>query len=255
MPSSSNYNVLLKATIQKITQADLDAAARGLKIPVSSKGTNELNNAFKNVEATNKNIVTDLSKNVKKVAEWGIATTMVYGALQEIRKAMEYIFDLNKQMTNIGMVTGQNQNQLANMASKFNDMAKELGTTTLAVAEGATEFIRQGKTAAETSEFLRNSTMMSKLGNLEAADATDKLIAVTNAYNISAKESIEVVDVLISLDNQFATSTSEIAAAMQKSSSMAKLAGVSYKDLASYVAVISSTTRQSGETIGQAFPR
>ena len=43
--------------------------------------------------------------------------------------------------------------------------------------------------------------MMSKLGNLEAADATDKLIAVTNAYNISAKDSIQVVDTLIGLDN------------------------------------------------------
>jgi TP901 family phage tail tape measure protein len=166
---------------------------------------------------------------------------------------MEYIFDLNKQMTNIGMVTGQNQNQLANMASKFNDMAKEFGVTTLTVAEGATEFIRQGKTVAETNELLRNSIMMGKLGNIEAKDATDKLIAVTNAYNISAKDSIKVVDVLVSLDNKFATSTAEIASAMQKSSSMAKLAGVSYQDLASYITVISATTRQSGETIGQAL--
>ena len=96
---------------------------------------------------------------------------------------------------------------------------------------------------------------MSKLGNLEAADATDKLISVTNAYNISAKDSIGVVSTLIGLDNSFATSTSEIAEAMQKSASMAKLAGVSYQDLASYISVISATTRQSGETIGQAFPR
>ena len=94
---------------------------------------------------------------------------------------------------------------------------------------------------------------MSKLGNLEAADATDKLIAVTNAYNISANDSIGVVDTLISLDNAFATSTGEISAAMQKAASMAKLAGVSYQDLASYITVISATTRQSGETIGQAM--
>jgi len=101
--------------------------------------------------------------------------------------------------------------------------------------------------------MLASSTRMSKLGNLEAADATDKLIAVTNAYNISAKDSMRIVDVLIALDNKFATSTSEIAAAMQKSASMSKLAGVSYQDLASYITVISATTRQSGETIGQAM--
>ena len=199
------------------------------------------------------NLATTLQKDIAKVAEWMVATTLIIGTLQQIREGIQYIEDLNKAMTNIGMVTGQTADQLGGMVQQFNTMARELGVDTLAVAEGATEWIRQGKTAAETTDLLRSSTMMSKLGNLEAADATDKLIAVTNAYNISAKDSIQVVDVLINLDNKFATSTGEIASAMQKSASMAKLAGVSYQDLASYITVISATTRQSGETIGQAL--
>jgi len=112
MPGSSDYNVLLKATIQKITQADLDKATAGLKVNVSSKGAETLNKQFKNVESTNKNILTDLSKNAGKVAQWGIATSLVYGSLQEIRKALEYIVGLNKELTNIRIVTGMDANQV-----------------------------------------------------------------------------------------------------------------------------------------------
>lgn len=199
------------------------------------------------------NFGTTLIKDIGKMVIWAAAATAIYGSLRLIGNGVQYIKDLDKELTNIGMVTGQTQERLSGMAIEFNAMARELGVTTLSVAKGATEWIRQGKTAAETTELLRSSTMMSKLGNLEAADATDKLIAVTNAYNISAKDSIDVVSTLVALDNSFATSTAEISEGMQKSASMAKLAGVSYKDLASYITVISATTRQSGETIGQAM--
>jgi TP901 family phage tail tape measure protein len=213
----------------------------------------ETNGALSTATQSTDNFGTALIKDIGKMVQWAVAGTLIYGTLKQIGDGIQYIKDLDKELTNIGMVTGQTQERLVGMASGFNNMAKQLGVSTLDVAKGATEWIRQGKTAAETTELLRSSTMMSKLGNLEAADATDKLIAVTNAYNISAKDSIDVVSTLVALDNSFATSTAEISEGMQKSASMAKLAGVSYKDLASYITVISATTRQSGETIGQAM--
>lgn len=236
MAGANNYTALIKAVLDTSgVKTQLDNVAKSTNFNIPTKGVDNLNKGFKEIKKTNEDIFSVLKKNVYKVAEWAVSTNLVYGTLNQIRKAIEYITELNTEITKIGMVTGQTPEQLRDMAIQFNDMARELGVDTLTMAEGATEWIRAGKTAAETTEFLTNSTMLAKLGNLEAADATDKLIAVTNAYNISAEESIEVVDTLVSLDNSFATSTGEIAAAMQKSSSMARLAGVSYRDLASYI--------------------
>ena len=248
---------LMDDAVQKMVRTFDGSKVSAAKVQV---GMGQLRNEVKETEqairtttSSTDNLGTSIIKVVGKIAMWGIATTVLYGTLKKIKEGVQYVKDLDTEMTNIGMAMGQTTDQISNLSLEFNDMARELGVTTLEVARGATAWIRQGKSAAETMEFLRSSTMMSKLGNLEAADATDKLIAVTNAYNISAKDSIKVVDVLIDLDNRFATSTSEISAAMQKSASMSKLAGVSYQDLASYIAVISATTRQSGETIGQAM--
>jgi hypothetical protein len=97
--------------------------------------------ATEKAAAAHKNIAKDLGNNVSKVMQWGIATSAVYGSLQEIRKAMEYLVALNKEMTNIGLVSGQTQEQLAGTAMQYNQMAKELGTTTLEMAEGAVSWV------------------------------------------------------------------------------------------------------------------
>jgi hypothetical protein len=199
------------------------------------------------------NFTTSVGKAVTKIALWGIATTALYGSLQQLKDGVKYVEDLNKQMTSIGLVTGQTVDQLSGLASQYNDMAKQYGTDTLSMTEGALEFIRQGKSAEETTQLLANSTMMSKLGNLSAADATTRLTAVLNAYNISAKDSIKVVDSLTALDNSYAVSVDSVSAGMEESASFARQAGVSYSDLAAQITIVEHITQQSGDTVGNAL--
>jgi len=207
-----------------------------------------------NIQNTD-NLGTSFQKALVKITQWGLATGLIYGSLKQLKEGIQYIEDLNKAMTNIGLVTGQTTDELSGMASEFNTMARELGATTLDMADGATEWIRQGKSATETMELLRTSTMLSKLGNLEAADATSKLTAILNGYRLEVGDAIKVTDTLIALDNSLATSTESIAEGMEKASSMANSAGVSFQNLATYIGVVQSITQQSGDTVGQAFPR
>ena len=211
MPTGgNNYSILLKAAIQKITQAEIDAQTKGLNLNLnvksSGKGQQDLStlvgkyqnqldsirlshlDAYKNdeviaMDSSVQNLVTTMNgsakttgivqvemgklknkvkevengfdtakshvddfgtaieKNIKKVAQWAIATTAIYGSLRSIQEGIQYIKDLNTEMTNIGLVTGQTTKELSSMTTEFNSMAKSLGTTTLEVAKGATEWI------------------------------------------------------------------------------------------------------------------
>ena len=100
-----------------------------------------VNESFRSTTTSVDNFSTTLMKDAKKVLEWMIATSLIIGTLQQIREGIQYIEDLNKAMTNIGMVTGQTADQLGGMVTQFNSMARELGVDTLAIAEGATEWI------------------------------------------------------------------------------------------------------------------
>jgi hypothetical protein len=278
MPTGgNNYSVLLKATIQKITQAEIDAQTKGLNLNLnvksSGKGQQDLNtlvgkyqnqldsirlshlDAYKNdeviaMDSSVQNLVTTMNgsakttgivqvemgklknkvkevengfdtakshtddfttslvKNIKKVAQWAIATTAIYGSLRQIKEGVQYITDLNTEMTNAQIVTGMTDTQINRLATSYTQLAKELGATTLEVAEGNLAWLRQGKTAAESAQLLKSSVMMAKLANMDQAESTEVLTAIINGYKLSLEEVMPTIDSLVSLDNQFASSVS-----------------------------------------------
>jgi len=93
--------------------------------------------------------------------------------------------------------------------------------------------------------------MLSKLGNLSAAESTEYLTSTMNSYKLETEDAIKVVDKLIAVDNKSATSAKELATALRYAAASASEAGVSIEQLISYIATISSTTRQNAEMIGQ----
>jgi hypothetical protein len=194
-----------------------------------------------------------IEKDILKVAQWMVATTLIYGSLRQISEGVQYIKDLNVELTNIQLVTNMNAEQVGNLAIQYNNLARSLGVTTLAVTEGALSWQRQGKSIEDTNILLKASMMLSKLGNLDAATATDRLTASLNGYKLEAKDAMGIIDKLVNLDNNWATSVDEISEAMSRSANMAAQASVSYDELASYVTVVSSVTRKSAESIGESL--
>lgn len=147
-----------------------------------------------------------LKKAIEKTSTWAIAMWTFYGAVREVKKGLEFVKGFDKTLTEIGVVTGQSVSELGDMARQFNQTAKELGATTQAVAQGSLEFIRQGKTVAETNELIRVSTMQAMLANMDAAQSTEYLTSIMNGFQLEASDMMGVLDKLINLDNRFATS-------------------------------------------------
>lgn len=216
------------------------------KLKITQQRTLDLTTGFEK-------LTKGMMSSIRMTAEYALSIGLLYGALNQLKQGIQYVIDLNKEMTNIQLVTGQTDAQIAKLAVGYNDLAKEMAVSTLEIAKGSLEFVRQGKSAEDTAILIKNSTMMAKLGNLDAAESTERLTAIMNGFKLSATETGSVVDKLVGLDNQFATSVDEISTAMKYSSNSAQEAGVDFNHLAAYITVISSTTRQSSETIGQAM--
>lgn len=209
--------------------------------------------AINTVNKAGMNYTEMLALAIKKIAIWMIGTQAIYGSLQQIREGVQYIKDLNKEMTNIQIVSGMSSKSIQQLAIDYNKLAKELSVTTLDVAKGSLEWIRQGKSAKETSQLLRASVMMGTLANIDQAKSTEYLTSIINGYKLSMNEVMGTIDKLVVLDNNFATSVAEIAEAMQRSANVARLSGVSLEQLASMITVVSSVTRKSADSIGESF--
>lgn len=190
---------------------------------------------------------------IKQTVSYSLSIGLVYGALNQLKEGIQYVKDLNKELTNIQLVTGGTDAETAKLATGYNDLAKEMGATTIEIAKGSLEFIRQGKTAEETATLIKNSTMMAKLGNMDEAASSEALTSIMNGFKLTAEETGAVVDKLVSIDNVAATSVQELSNAMQYSSSTAQQVGIDFDHLAAYIGTISAVTRRSSEEIGQSM--
>lgn len=193
---------------------------------------------------------------IKNTISYSLSLGLVREAQQQINKAIQFTIDLNKEMVNIQVLQAegaQTDEEINSLARAYNSLAKEMGATTVEVARGSVEWLRQGRTIEETTELLKASTMLGKLGALNLADATEYLTSTVNSYKIAVEDTITVVDRLIAVDNNSATSTRELATALRYSAATAAEAGVTLEQLISYTGVVSSVTRINAESIGQAF--
>jgi len=81
---------------------------------------------------------------LKQTVSYAISTGLLYSAMSQLRQGMQYIIDLNKEMTNIQVLQiegATTADEVANLAGKYNALAKELGTTTIEVAKGSVEWL------------------------------------------------------------------------------------------------------------------
>ena len=124
-----------------------------------------------------------------------------------------------------------------------------MGSTTTQVAEGASEWLRQGKSAEETTTLLKASMTLSKVGAIEASQATELLTSSLNGYKIEAKDAMSVVDKISSIDLEAATSSEELATALARTANVANDSEVSFNKLLGMIGTVSSVTRRSASTI------
>lgn len=178
-------------------------------------------------------------------------------ALNEINKAgknaKQTIDDMDKSVTNLATAMGQGRNAATEYLKSLNSQAQELGATTKETANSADSWIRQGKSVAETEKLIYDTMILSKLGKIESADATTYLTAALNGYQLGAEKAIDVVDKLTAVDIESASEAGGLAESLSKTSSAAKMAGISFDRLIGMIATVKEVTQDSDESVGNMF--
>ena len=80
-----------------------------------------------------------MKSNFRTMVESAISFGVIYGALNQIRQGIQFVKDLNKEMTNIQVlqVEGASSDaEIAQLALQYNDLATAMGATTIEVAKG-----------------------------------------------------------------------------------------------------------------------
>lgn len=167
-----------------------------------------------------------------------------------LREIYQNVVKLDSAMTDLQIASGKTREEVKELTKGYADLAKQLGATTAEVAEAADAWLRQGYSIEETNTLIKNSTMLSKLGQIEAAEASTALTSAMKGYKVSVEDSVGIVDKLTAVDMEAAASAGGIATAMAETATSADIAGVSMDKLIGYIATVKEVTQDGDESIG-----
>ena len=196
------------------------------------------------------NIFTYLEGKIKSFTTYFVASKISTGIIGKITEMKNTVVDLNKSMTGLRIVTGDNNEQAKELMKTYNGLARELGSTTASVSSGSQDWLRQGYSLKETNDLLKQSMSLSIMGKMDAENATTALTAALKGYQLQASQASSVVDKFFAVDMAAATSSSKLADALAKTAANAKLAGISLNDVIGQLAVVNETMQEDGASTG-----
>lgn len=223
----------------------------------SSKGALNSQQASSNasfeIDTTTKALekqTSSLGKAFRTFSLYAIALRTAKKALNEVKVTIR---DLDKYLTEQAMVTGKTRKETYALLNSYQEMASQLGATTKEVASVATQFMRQGKTTADTLVLTRAAISAAKVASIDVTESVNYLTTALNGFQLSAENAMKVSDKFASIAAQSATSYEELAIALSKVAAQANMAGMSIDYTTALLAKGIETTREAPETIGTAL--
>ncbi len=166
------------------------------------------------------------------------------------REAAVYVEEYNALLTEISIVTGRTQDEVESLGATYRKLAKDMKVTSREVAQAAVGYYRQGLSDAQVIERLTKTIQFSKTSSLAFADAAEYLTATVNSMDVSIERAADVFNYL---GDATATGADEVAIAFSKVGGATKTADIEFEKMASWIAVISSRTREAAEVIGSSL--
>lgn len=237
---------------------DLQNGKYNVNVNVNGTGLKNANAQMRQLGSTTQNTNTVFGKlrnTISNTFSSGkLAMTSYLVVLNEInkaaREAKDTILEMDKAVTDLSVAMNGTREEASEYVKVLNKQAINLKTTTKSVTDASDAWLRQGKSIKETETLIRDSLVLSKVGKIESADATDYLTSALNGYKLEAEDAISVIDKLTAVDAESASEAGGLALSMSRTASAADMAGVSMDKLIGWLSVVKEVTRDSDEAVG-----
>lgn len=197
--------------------------------------------------------VKDFANTLKNAAKYQIGNVVVQGFMSSITSAIGYAKDLNSSLNEIRIVSGKSADEMARFAEQANKAAKRLSATTTDYTNASLIYYQQGLNEADVAARTETTIKMANVAGTSAQTVSDQMTAVWNNFYDGSKSLEYYSDVMVKLGAATASSTDEISEGVNKFAATAKTVGLSYEYATAALATVTATTRESADTVGNAF--
>jgi len=229
------------------SKKDIDAVGSSLK-----KASEETGRMSENLGNLNKqDQFFDNLKN-RATAVFGLTNAFIY-MNRFIRQSVNAIKELDAAFTEIAVVTDMTTSQLWKSFDSYNEMAQQLGTTTVDAIKTSALYYQQGLETVEVMVLTEETMKMARIAGMDFAEATDRMTAALRGFKLEMSEASRVNDVFSALAAESAVDTDELSYALTKTASIAASAGMELETTTAFLSQMIETTREAPENIGTAM--
>lgn len=129
---------------------------------------------------------------VTRIAQWGIATSLVYGSLRRLKESINYITEIDNSLNEIRIVTNKTQEEVNSFAKSYNSLAKEMNATTKEVVATSADLYRQGLNDSQVEERMKAIIQYAKISKLSLEESSKIITATANATGESVEKIIDI---------------------------------------------------------------
>lgn len=172
---------------------------------------------------------------------------------RKVTEAVQTTKEMDKNMTQIGLVLGKTSTQVWRNFDTYSQMAERLNTTTSQVTNSMKLFYQQGLNTTEVNKMVEASAIAAALGESTLAEASETLTSILNSYSLSANDALMVTDKISQIAIVSAADFGELSTAIEKVASSAASAGLDLDHMMGYLAKMIETTREAPTNIGTAL--
>lgn len=212
---------------QKIKELDGKKVKFGVDGGNAQKEVEKVDNSIKSATKSTKTFGDTLKTSAKLGAAYSI-TSQAFQAIREAASAAkEAVQEFDAAVMDLRMATGGTYTDVSNLVKEYNELGQAIGATTKEISSGADSWLRQGHSISDTNILIKDSMILSKVAELESAEATQYLTSAMKGYKVEVEDVISIVDKLTAVDLVSATEAGGLAEAMSRTAASADIAGVS----------------------------
>ncbi|MGY3839491.1 phage tail tape measure protein [Bacillus atrophaeus] len=194
-----------------------------------------------------------LTQSFSRMPAYLLTGTAFYSGVQALKSMVQQVIEIDTLMTNIRRVMDIPDYKFNELLQSSIDLSDQLSNKISDILEITGSFGRMGFDESELGDVTKTAQVLQNISDLNPTDTVNTLTAAMLNFNVAAGDSISIADKLNEVDNNYAVSTLDLANSIRKAGSTASTFGVELNDLIGYTTAIASTTRESGNIVGNSL--
>lgn len=188
-----------------------------------------------------------------KIGLFSIVHESINGLKRALSEGVQSVIDMDTALFDLNKVVDITEQQMRQMRDTAVAMGKELGKSSVEIAQAQAEFGRMYKNLDQINELTKTSTIGANTMGIDSGAVAKGLTTVMSAMKMEASDAMKILDSMNEIQNNYRIESADLLDALSEVGAVAYTSGAELEKVQGYITAIATATGESGSEVGSAL--